>query len=240
MAKQLLFVSDVHLGLALADPAEREQRFVSFLRGIDREKVSALYLLGDIWDFWYEYRDVIPRYGTRSLAALISLMEDGVQVWFCSGNHDIWTYSYFESMGMHRFSQPFFTEIDGKRFCLGHGDTLGGAKWSYRFMLAVFRCRAVQRLFSLLHPWIAYRIGLSWSHSNRRSHKPYHFKGAEEPLYQFAAAHQSEADFFVFGHFHDGVDLTLPSGARLIVLKDWMDGSQPHGLFADGTFTLHA
>lgn len=231
MDKQVVFVSDVHLGLAIADPQGREDRFVRFVRGLDRSKTAALYLLGDIWDFWYEYRDVIPRYGSRALASLLELMEDGVEIYFCSGNHDIWTYSYFESIGMHRFTQPFYTQIGEKRFCLGHGDTLGGAKWSYRFMLAVFRCRPIQWIFSLLHPWLAYRIGLSWSNSNRRSHKPYHFRGEEEPLYKYALEHQNEADYFIFGHFHDKVDMNLPSGARLLVVKDWMDGGEPCAVF---------
>ena len=123
------FVSDVHLGLGWKDPKEREERFLKFLSLIPREEVRALYLLGDVWDFWFEYKDVIPREGSRVVAKLISLMDDGVEVHFCPGNHDIWTFSYFESIGMKRFDQPFFTSIAGRRFCLGHGDLLGGAKW---------------------------------------------------------------------------------------------------------------
>ena len=89
----IYFVADVHLGLETADPREREERFISFLKGIPVETTRALYLLGDIWDFWYEYRDVVPRSGARVVAALIALMDAGVEVWFCPGNHDIWTYS---------------------------------------------------------------------------------------------------------------------------------------------------
>ena len=236
------FVSDVHLGLELKDPADREARFVSFLKGIPRDRTRAVFLLGDIWDFWYEYRDVVPRCGVRVVAALISLMDDGVQVWFCPGNHDIWCYSYFESLGMHRFDQPFYTQLDGKVFCLGHGDALGGAKRGYAFMLKVFHNRVLQRLFSALHPWIAFRIGLGWSNSNRRTHKPYHFRGEEEPLYRFtlSESRQRKVDYFVFGHFHDAVDLLLPTGSRLIVLKDWMDGGAPCGRFDGEKFELRA
>ena len=240
--KELYFLSDVHLGLSLVDPVEREARFVSFLKNIPRDKVAALYLLGDIWDFWYEYRDVVPRYGTRVIAALISLMDDGVEVWFCPGNHDIWTYSYFESLGMHKVEQPYFTEIGGKTFCLGHGDTLGGAPWGYRFMLSIFRCRFLQRLFSTLHPWIAYRFGLGWSNDSRYRHSEYHFRGEEEPLYRFALeqSRSRKVDYFVFGHFHDKVDLTLPTGARLCVLKDWIAGGEPHAVFDGSTLTLRS
>lgn len=236
------FVSDVHLGLGLNDPADREARFVSFLKGIPREKTAALFMLGDIWDFWYEYRDVVPRCGTRVIAALVDLMDSGVQVWFCPGNHDIWCYSYFESLGMHRFDQPFYTELGGKRFCLGHGDALGGAGRGYSFMLKVFHNKVLQKMFSTLHPWIAFRIGLGLSNSNRRTHEPYHFRGAEEPLYKFALSESGrrKVDYFVFGHFHDAVDLVLPTGSRLIVLKDWMDGGEPFGRFSPEGFELRA
>lgn len=236
------FVSDVHLGLGLNDPADREARFVSFLKGIPCEKAAALFMLGDIWDFWYEYRDVVPRCGTRVIAALVDLMDSGVQVWFCPGNHDIWCYSYFESLGMHRFDQPFYTELGGKRFCLGHGDALGGAGRGYSFMLKVFHNKVLQKMFSTLHPWIAFRIGLGLSNSNRRTHEPYHFRGAEEPLYKFALSESGrrKVDYFVFGHFHDAVDLVLPTGSRLIVLKDWMDGGKPFGRFSPEGFELRA
>ena len=236
------FVSDVHLGLDLNDPADREARFASFIKGIPREKAVALFMLGDIWDFWYEYRDVVPRCGARVIAALVDLMDSGVQVWFCPGNHDIWCYSYFESLGMHRFDQPFYTELGGKRFCLGHGDALGGAGRGYSFMLKVFHNKVLQKMFSTLHPWIAFRIGLGLSNSNRRTHEPYHFRGAEEPLYKFALSESGrrEVDYFVFGHFHDAVDLVLPTGSRLIVLKDWMDGGEPFGRFSPEGFELRA
>lgn len=236
------FVSDVHLGLDLNDPADREARFVAFLKGIPREKAAALFMLGDIWDFWYEYRDVVPRCGTRVIAALVDLMDSGVQVWFCPGNHDIWCYSYFESLGMRRFDQPFYTELGGKRFCLGHGDALGGAGRGYSFMLKVFHNKVLQKMFSTLHPWIAFRIGLGLSNSNRRTHEPYHFRGAEEPLYKFALSESGrrKVDYFVFGHFHDAVDLVLPTGSRLIVLKDWMDGGEPCGRFSPEGFELRA
>ena len=240
--RDIWFVSDVHLGLRLADPQEREARFLAFLKGIPTESARALFLLGDIWDFWYEYRDVVPRIGGRVVAALVGLMDAGVEVWFCPGNHDIWTYSYFESLGMRRFDQPFHITLDGKNFCLGHGDLLGGASWGYTLMLKIFRCRFAQRLFSTLHPWLAYRFGLGWSNSNRRRHTPYHFRGAEEPLYRFALeeSRRRPVDYFVFGHFHDAADLTLPTGARLIVLKDWMDGGMPCGRFNGTSFELRS
>ena len=172
------FVSDVHLGLDVKDPAGREARFVQFLRSIPAERTETLYLLGDIWDFWYEYRDVVPKGYVRVFGALTDLMDRGVRVRFFPGNHDIWAYSYFESLGMEKLEQPYVTEIGGKRFCLGHGDGLGPGMRGYKIMRAAFHNRFLQILFSALHPWFAFRL----------------------------------------------------AGARLMVLKDWMDQS-PYFLF---------
>lgn len=221
------FVSDVHLGLQVSDPAGREARFVEFLRNLPRE-TDALYLLGDVWDFWYEYRDVVPKGYIRVFAALQDLMDRGVKVFFFQGNHDVWTYSYFEELGMRRLEQPCVMEIGGRRFCLGHGDGLGPVPSGYRFLRGVFHNRVLQFLFSMLHPWIAFRLGNGWSRGNRLArHEEYVFRGADEPLYKFAEDFglENSIDFFVFGHYHARADLTLPCGARLLLLKDWMDSS---------------
>ena len=225
--KLTYFVSDVHLGLQAFDPADREMRFVSFLKGLPQE-TAAVYLLGDVWDFWYEYRDVVPKGYVRVFSALMDLMDRGTEVYFFQGNHDIWTYSYFESMGMKRLVQPCLVEIDGKKFCLGHGDGLGPTPLGYRFIKTVFNCRFLQVLFSLLHPWFAYRLGNVWSKNSRLSHKEeYSFKGESEPLYQFAQEYQkrNKVDYFIFGHYHSAVDTSLPDGCRLLMLKDWISSS---------------
>lgn len=221
------FVSDVHLGLQVSDPAGREARFVEFLRNLPQE-TDALYLLGDVWDFWYEYRDVVPKGYVRVFAALQDLMDRGVKVFFFQGNHDVWTYSYFEELGMTRLEQPYVVEIGRRRFCLGHGDGLGPVPSGYRFLRGVFHNRVLQFLFSMLHPWIAFRLGNGWSRGNRLArHEEYVFRGADEPLYKFAEDFglENSMDFFVFGHYHARADLTLPCGARLLLLKDWMDSS---------------
>lgn len=233
--KLTYFVSDVHLGLQVADPAGREARFVSFLNSLPQE-TEALYMLGDIWDFWYEYRDVVPKGYVRVFAALQALMDRGVKVYFFPGNHDIWTYSYFEELGMIKLTQPCMVEIDGKTFCLGHGDGLGPTPFGYRFIKYIFNNRLIQRLFSMLHPWIAYRIGNVWSKHSRLSHnEQYMFKGSDEPLYQFVEEHSmnNKADFYIFGHYHTTADITLPGGPRLLLLKDWISSS-PYISF-DGT-----
>lgn len=221
------FVSDVHLGLRVADPVDRERRFVEFLRGLP-EETEALYLLGDIWDFWYEYKHVVPKGYVRVFAALTELIDRGVDVFFFQGNHDVWTYSYFEELGMKKLRQPAVVEIAGKRFCLGHGDGLGPVPLGYRFLRGIFHNRVLQFLFSMLHPWIAFGLGNGWSRSNRLSHdKEYVFKGKDEPLYKFAEefARENRIDCFVFGHYHSDVHMKLQSGADFIILKDWIHGS---------------
>ena len=239
--RMAFFVSDVHLGLQVKDPADRERRFAGFLRSLP-ENTDALYLLGDIWDFWYEYRDVVPKGYIRVFAALQELMDRGVKVYFFQGNHDVWTYSYFEELGMVRLTQPAVVEIGGRKFCLGHGDGLGPVPSGYRFLRGVFHNRVLQFLFSLLHPWMAFRLGNGWSRSNRLSHdEEYQFKGESEPLYQFARdfAAVNDIEYLIFGHYHADVHMTLPSGAQLFVLKDWMDSSPYlYVSYADGQETV--
>jgi len=218
------FASDVHLGLPAGDPVQRERAFAQFLKGIDPADTQALYLLGDIFDFWYEYRYVVPKGGVRALGALTDLIDAGVKVYFFQGNHDLWTFHYFEELGMIKLQQPYVVEIGGKRFCLGHGDGLGpGNNW-YKFVKGVFSKRWAQVMFSTLHPWIAFKWATGWSQRSR-AEKPiaYTFKGAEEPLYKFCQEFQLHhpVDFFLFGHYHSRVDMPVDQ-ARLLMLGDWM------------------
>lgn len=232
------FVSDVHLGLDVKNPVDRELRFVAFLRSIPKERTDALYMLGDIWDFWYEYHDVVPKGYVRVFSALIDLMDAGVKVYFFQGNHDIWCFHYFEELGIKILQQPYVVDIYGKKFCLGHGDGLGpGHNW-YKLMRWGFRSSFFQGLFSLLHPYIAFRFGKGWSKKSRVAKtREYKFRGEDEPLYKFAVdfSKHNHVDYFVFGHFHCDVRMKLPSGQKLIILKDWMDGS-PY-MYFDGIST---
>lgn len=238
--KLTYFVSDVHLGLRVGNPDEREMRFVSFLRSLP-ENTESLYLLGDIWDFWYEYRDVVPKGYVRVFGALTDLMDRGVDVYFFQGNHDVWTYSYFEELGMKRLVQPCVVDIRGKRFCLGHGDGLGPTPLGYRLLRWLFHNRAAQFLFSLLHPWIAFRLGNGWSKGNRLSHEAsYVFDGENEPLYKFAlgCTESEKIDHFIFGHYHSDVRMELPGGAVFHILKDWLSSS-PYIVY-DGKVVTHS
>lgn len=223
------FVSDVHLGLEVSDPAAREARFTAFLESIPAERTEALYLLGDIWDFWYEYKYVVPKGYVKVFADLKGLVQKGVRVYFFPGNHDIWAYHYFESLGITVVRQRWLiTDIGGKTFCLSHGDGLGPGMTGYKLMRAVFHGRFFQVLFSTLHPRIAFGIGRAWSRRSRLAKRSkYSFKGAEEPLYKWAdrMSEVQKVDYFIFGHYHCGYQTVLPAGSQLVLLDDWMEGS---------------
>ena len=217
------FVSDVHLGLQVQDPARREARFVEFLRSIPAEETEALYLLGDIWDFWYEYKDVVPKGYVKVFAALMDLMDAGVKVYFFTGNREL---------GMTVLEQPYVTTIGGKRFCLGHGDGLGPGDYGYKLMRWAFHNRFLQKCFSTLHPRIAFSLGNGWSRKSRLAKNvSYFFRGKDERLWKWCSKFKGGADFFIFGHYHARVDMPVEPSGRLLLLGDWI--SKPNWLVYD-------
>lgn len=243
----IYFVSDVHLGLAAGNPAEREARFVAWLRSLlHRPGTEALYMLGDIWDFWYEYRDVIPREGVRVVAAITDLLDAGIPVYYIPGNHDVWLYSFWQDLGVKVLQQPYRVELQGKSLLLGHGDGLAPSSKSYDFMLKVFHNKLCQKLFSTLHPWIAFGFARKWSNSSRNSHSYYQFNGVDEPLYRYClkACSERHADYCIFGHFHSAVDMPVRGGetwagaSRLVILKDWITGGEPHAELEGGELSV--
>ncbi|MCK9625697.1 MAG: UDP-2,3-diacylglucosamine diphosphatase [Bacteroidales bacterium] len=225
MSASYYFVSDVHLGLKVGDSRERELAFVSFLKSLPKE-TKALYLLGDIFDFWFEYRDVVPKGYVRTLGELARLCDEGVEVYFFKGNHDCWTFGYLEEeLGVKVLDQPYITEIDGKIFCLGHGDGLWGEDKVYKIMRSIFRSRICIFLFSLLHSRIAFMFGSGWSRKRRLKYgSSYNFRGEEEPLYKFANefGKDKKIDYYIFGHIHSPAKIDIPSGGTMYVLGDWM------------------
>lgn len=222
------FVSDVHLGLDYKKPQERERKFSSFLKGLP-QNTKALFLLGDIFDFWYEYKNVIPRGFTRTLGALAELVDRGVEVYFFNGNHDIWTYNYFEKeIGIKILQQPYIVNLDGKTFCLGHGDGLGKGDIGYKLLNRTFKNRFLQWLFSGLHPRWAFGLAHLWSKHNRLMHEdsPWKWRGEDERIVKFANTLQAEQDgkidYFIFGHFHYKTGMDLSQGGKMFLLGEWI------------------
>jgi len=225
------FASDTHLGLDAFDARDREMRFVSFLRSINNPQTKNLFLLGDIFDFWYEYKYVVPKGFARVIAALEDLVLSGVKVYYFKGNHDVWAYHYFQQLGMTVLGEPTVFEIGGKKFCLAHGDCLGPVPFGVRFLHGIFHCKILQRLFDTLHARIAFGFGLRWSKSNRLARGgEYTFQGPDEALYKYAEGFDRKVDYFIFGHYHVNYSTILPSGAGFFILKDWMKSS-PYAVF---------
>ena len=160
--KNVYFLSDAHLG-SLAIPHQRmqERRLVRFLDSI-KEKAGAIYLLGDMFDFWYEYKYVVPKGFTRFLGKLSELTDMGVEVHYFTGNHDIWAYEYLEKeCGVILHKKPETTEIYGHEFFLAHGDGMGDPNKSFKLIRAIFHNKLCQWAFSNLHPRWGIGFGLT-------------------------------------------------------------------------------
>ena len=222
--KNVYFLSDAHLG-SLAIPHQRmqERRLVRFLDSI-KEKAAAIYLLGDMFDFWYEYKHVIPKGFTRFLGKLSE------QVHFFTGNHDIWAYDYLEKeCGVILHKKEETTEIYGKEFFLAHGDGMGDPDKSFKFIRFLFHNKVCQWLFSNLHPRWGVGFGLTWAKHSYIKHKEtddVHYMGEDkEHLVLFAKDYIEDhpnIDYFIFGHRHIELDIKLARHTRLMILGDWI------------------
>jgi len=242
MVKELTyFISDVHLGVYTIDPIFQDKRFADFIDGLPTQ-TKTIYLLGDIFDFWYEYRRVIPKGHTRTLGALARRADAGTEIYFMRGNHDIWCYDYFENeIGMKVVdSDIFVTVIGGKKFCIGHGDGLCDVTPGFRFIRWMFHNKAAQKLFNLIHPNLAFNLGYKWASHSRKIKKghedKYKFKGMETPICRFADNYglNKDIDYYIFGHYHTPGETDIPSGGHLFVLGDWAD--VPSWVVFDGEY----
>lgn len=219
---KIYFASDFHLTL---ETQEREGYIVRWLDTIKHD-AEAIYLVGDVFDFWFEYKTVVPKGYIRFLGKLAELRDASIPIYFFTGNHDMWMFRYFEDeLGIPIYRNPIVREIKGKQFFIGHGDGLGPGDHSYKLLKKVFANPLCQWLFARLHP--NFGIGLA-SLSSRSSRK---YKGESdfiskenEWLYSYASRKlESEYyDYFVFGHRHIPMNLQLENGkSRYINLGEW-------------------
>ncbi|MFA6769811.1 MAG: UDP-2,3-diacylglucosamine diphosphatase [Bacteroidales bacterium] len=223
-SKLYYFVSDVHLGLKAFNPEEREKKFANFLYTLP-DNTDSLYLLGDIFDFWYEYKYVIPRGFSRTLGALGALNDRGVKVYFIRGNHDVWTYNFLQlELGVTVLEEMCVVSIDGKNFCLAHGDELTGEKY-HLFLKRIFKNKFLQKLFSAIHPRWAFAIANRWSKHNRLTEgEIMPFRGIGDPLYSVVSEYEknNKVDYFIFGHMHTPGNILTPGGAGFYILGEWI------------------
>ena len=211
------FVADIHLGLKMQDEHEREAAFAGWLDAVAPD-AAALYLLGDIFDFWWEYKYVVPKGYVRILGRLAQLVDAGVAVHFFKGNHDRWTFGYLEQeIGIKVYDKPRLVQIGETCFCLGHGD--GGTRLWEKMFASPF----LQRCFSTIHPRWGMGLGYGWSARNRIKHNASGILPEDvSALYRFAELFPHRVDYFVFGHFHTPVDVQIAHQGRFIVLGEWM------------------
>jgi UDP-2,3-diacylglucosamine hydrolase len=228
--KNVYFLSDAHLGSwALKHRRTQERRLVRFLDTI-KDKASAVYLLGDIFDFWNEYKYVVPKGYTRFLGKISELTDMGVEVHYFTGNHDIWTYGYLEEeCGVILHRQPLTTEIGDKLFYLAHGDGLGDPDKKFQLLRKVFHNRFCQRLLNFFHPLYGMWLGQTWAkHSRlkREDGKEAPYLGEDkEYLVKYTKSYMQthpDIDYFLYGHRHIELDLNLNETTRMLILGDWI------------------
>lgn len=230
MNRKVYFLSDAHLGSwAIEHSRTHERRLVSFLNRIKGE-AAAIYMLGDMFDFWYEYKYVVPKGFTRFLGKISELTDSGAEVHFFPGNHDLWCKDYLEKeCGMIIHREPLLTEINGREFFLAHGDEFAGES-NFAVLRAIFHSPFLQRMFSwFVHPRWALNFGLWWASHSMRKHKlngDVPFRGADnESCMKFAREYLKKhetVDCFIFGHRHCDADVMLSDTSRCIILGDWI------------------
>ena len=227
----IYFLSDAHLGCrALSSRRTRERRLVRFLDSI-KSKASAVYLLGDMFDYWFEFRQVVPKGYVRFLGKLAELTDNGVEVHFFIGNHDIWCKDYLsKECGVIMHYEPCTMECDGKVFFMAHGDGLGDGDRKFYFLRKIFHSSFCQKAFYSLHPDTSVALGLKWAANSRRKHEmkgtPAYQGEENEPLVAYSRtylADHSEVNYFIYGHRHIELDLAIGDESRLVILGDWVD-----------------
>lgn len=239
---KIYFVSDVHLGApALKNNRERELLFASWLDEI-KEDVAELYLMGDIFDFWFEYKKVVPKGFTRILGRIADFTDRGIPVYFFVGNHDLWLKDYLiEEVGITVYRKEQIRDIRGKQFFLAHGDGLDAEDKGYHFLKKVFTNRTMNWLFARLHPNFAFSIAHKWSASSRLSKSDYdqYFMVNQDGMYKFAAdfLKTNAINYFVFGHRHRLVNEKMNENTSYILLGDWIK-SFSYGVFDGEKFEL--
>lgn len=230
MARRIYFLSDMHLGAHyLPDARANEQRLVRFLDSIAAD-AAEVYLLGDVLDYWFEYRTVVPRGYVRFLGALARLSDAGVKITWLTGNHDVWLFDYLrDEVGLTVRKHPFEITRGGVTFFLSHGDDVGRQRRSYRFMRWCFYSRVCQVLYAAIHPRWTYAIAHGWSTQNRTSRNPVRVAGSVEEsirnLLNFSRAYlknHTQVAHFIYGHLHVARQVELEPGHDVTLLGDWI------------------
>lgn len=223
------FLSDLHLGAPyFHDSREAEMRAVAFLDSV-KDKADAIFLLGDVLDYWYEYRYVVPRGFVRFFGKIAELADKGIRIVWLIGNHDIWIFDYLPSeLGIEVYDGHIVECIDGHNFFMTHGDGIGRLKPQFRFLRGLFRSKVCQKMFSGIHPRWTVPFAYAWSRKSRLTGPQPSKEYAErltENILTFSKEYLSQhpdIDYFLYGHLHLLERFKVGKNAEAIVLGEWI------------------
>lgn len=241
--KKIYFASDNHLGApTVKESLVREKKFVNWLDSISQD-AEAIFLLGDLFDFWFEYKTVVPKGFTRTLGKLAELTDSGIPIYYFVGNHDLWMQGYFEQeLNIPVYHQPKEFRFNDKTFFIGHGDGLGPGDRGYKRMKKLFTNPVAKWFFRWLHPDLGVRLAQYLSVKNKliSGDEDVTFLGEDkEWLVQYAKhkLQQKHRDYFIFGHRHLPLEIPLGDNSRYINLGDWIH-YYTYGVFDGNSMTL--
>lgn len=227
--KKIYFASDFHLGVPSHETSLiREKRIVKWLDEIKTD-AEEIYLMGDLFDFWFEYKYTVPKGFIRLLGKMAEIVDSGIPITLFTGNHDMWMFDYLpKEIGVTIHRDPLTRIYNNKKFYLGHGDGLGPGDHGYKFIKKIFANPICQWLFERLHPNFALRIANYWSHKSRISNAPKdkQFKGEDgEWLVSYSkdVLKKEHFDYFIFGHRHLPLDIKLNETSRYVNLGEWVN-----------------
>lgn len=241
--KKAYFISDLHLGATYNDESKAVERdVVKFFDSI-REDAAEIYLLGDILDYWFEYRYVVPRGFVRFFGKLAELADRGIKIIWMIGNHDIWIFDYLpEELGIEVVDGVLEKEIMGVPFCIQHGDAIGGSR-KFRVMRRFFRNKTCQKLYSAIHPRWTVGFALGCSKRSRISKKEMPAEAGElivkiKDWCEQQIAEGNPAKYYLFGHLHRRYEMELKPGKQLVVIPDWPT-TREYGVFDGNLFSFY-
>ena len=222
--EKIYFASDFHLGSPnYEESLKREKKIISWLNEIEKD-AKKIYLLGDIFDFWFEYEKVVPKGFVRLLAKLADLVDKGIQIHFLVGNHDMWMRDYLEKeIGLKVHFKEFIVEEDNQLIFIGHGDGLGKGDYKYKILKSLFTSNLCKWLFSRLHPNFGIGLGQAWSNKSRKEKE--NLKSEEKEILVAYCKEQQKnnpVDYYVFGHRHIPMEVKIDERANYINLGDWI------------------
>ena len=227
--EKVYFASDFHLGIPnYADSLEREKRIVRWLNEVSQD-AKVIFLVGDLFDFWFEYKKAVPRGFTRILGKLAELSDNGTRIILFTGNHDMWMFDYLPTeLNVELYREPIIGYFNDHKLLIGHGDGLGPGDHGYKFIKKVFANKLCQWLFARIHPNFGINLANFWSGKSRsvNHYVDREFHGEEKEMLivyckEFLQTDPT-VDFFIFGHRHLPLDIQLNEKSRYVNLGDWI------------------